>query len=368
VPGRGGGAGRRSRRGGPHRGRAGGGPREIRGGGADGVRRAAGIPGAEGLGAPGKRDGKPHFAVDFPGGRWGDIPLGGADESLAQVSEGVIKVCHCPGEAGLHRFGCIAGKVLDVPREPVSGADQRLDEVIPGLACAGKLRPRLLGGSQPLVQQMRQEYHGAVPGGITARLRPAARCAVSLPERMCQRRTRCADARTCPGYLLVRLTRPGVMARCRLTSRPVTAEPFGRGSQKPQDVREDVGDVERLPHGELTGPRSHCLVRGVCEVVQRPGQPGLLRLRAPARPAHRDPAPTGCDGAGSALLAGWPDRPRRRRCAVKAATPAARHRWRFADPGRDAIRPGRRCPAAGPCPLLRFIVCPRRRLLTWMPG
>ena len=156
---------------------------------------------------------------------------------------------------------------------------------------------------------MHQEYRGAVPGGITARLRPAARCAVSLPEQMCQRRPRCADARTCPGYLLVRLIRPGAMVRCWLTCRPVTAEPFRRGSQKPQDVREDVGDVERLPHGELTGPRSHCLVRGVCEVVQRPGQPGLLRLRASAQPAHRDPAPPGCDGAGSAFLAGWPDRP-----------------------------------------------------------
>jgi len=248
MPGRGG-AGRRSRRGGPHRGRAGGGAREIRGGGAGGVRRAAGIPGAEGLGASGKWDGNPHVAVDFLGVGWGDIPLCGADKSLAQVSEGVIKVCHCLGEAGIHRFGCIAGKVLDVPRESVSGADQCLDEVIPGLACAGKLRPRLIGDIQPLVQQMRQEYRGAVPGGIAARLRPAARCAVSLLERMCQRRTRCADARICPGYLLVRLIRPGAMARCWLASRPVTAELFGRGSEKPQDVREDVGVAVALLNG-----------------------------------------------------------------------------------------------------------------------
>src|SRR5712672_4572393 len=102
---------------------------------------------------------------------------------------------------------------------------------------------------------MRQEYRGAVPGGITARFRPAARCAVRLPEQMCQRRARCADARTCPGYLLVRLIRPGAMVRCWLTFRLVTAELFGRGSEKPQDVHQDVGDVERLPHGELTGPR-----------------------------------------------------------------------------------------------------------------
>ena len=273
------------------------------------VRRAAGVLGAEGLGASGKRDGNPQVAVDFPGVGWGDIPLGGADKSLAQVSEGVIKVCHCVGEAGMHRLGRIAGEVLDVPCESVSRADQRLDEVIPGLTCAGELRPRLIGDIQPLVQQMRQEYRGAVPGGITARLRPAAQCAVSLPEQMCQRRTRCADARTCPGYLLVRLIRPGVMVRCWLTSRPVTAEPFSRGSEKPQDVREDVGDVERLPHGELTGPRSYCLVRGVCEVVQRPGQPGLLRLRAAVWPAHRDPALPGCGRAGSAFLAGWPGWP-----------------------------------------------------------
>ena len=187
MPGRGGGAGRRSRRGGPPRGRAGGGAREIRGGGAGGVRRAAGIPGAEGLGAPGKGDGKPQVAVEFAGFRCCDISLGGADKSLAQVSEGVIKVCHCPGEAGMHRFGCIAGKILDIPREPVSRADQRLDEVIPGLACAGKFRPRLIGDSQPLVQQMRQEHGGAVAGGITAKVRPAARCAVDLLERMDQR-------------------------------------------------------------------------------------------------------------------------------------------------------------------------------------
>jgi len=56
------------------------------------------------------------------------------------------------------------------------------------------------------------------------------------------------------------------------------AEPFGRGFEKPQDVRDDVRDVERLPHGELTGPRVYCLVRAVSEVVQRLGQPGLLRL------------------------------------------------------------------------------------------
>ena len=80
-------------------------------------------------------------------------------------------MCHCLGEAGLHRFGRIAGKVLDAPREPVSRADQRLDEVIPGLACAGKLRPRLIGDIKPLVQLMRQKYRDAVPGGITARLR-----------------------------------------------------------------------------------------------------------------------------------------------------------------------------------------------------
>ena len=48
---------------------------------------------------------------------------------------------------------------------------------------------------------MRQEYRGAVPGGITARFRPAARCAVSLPEQMCQRRTRCADG--CGIHLLI---------------------------------------------------------------------------------------------------------------------------------------------------------------------
>jgi len=56
------------------------------------------------------------------------------------------------------------------------------------------------------------------------------------------------------------------------------AEPFGRGFEKPQDVRDDVRDVERLPHSELTGPRVYCLVRAVSEVVQRLGQPGLLRL------------------------------------------------------------------------------------------
>ena len=86
-------------------------------------------------------------AIEFPGVRWGDIPLCGADKRLAQVPEGVIKVCHCLGEASLHRFGRIAGKVLDAPRESVSRADQRLDEVIPGLVCAGKFRPRLIGDS-----------------------------------------------------------------------------------------------------------------------------------------------------------------------------------------------------------------------------
>ena len=106
------------------------------------------------------------------------------------MAEGVIKMCHRLGEAGLHRLGSIAGKVLDAPGEPVSGADQRLDEVVPGLVYAGKFRPRLIGDIQPLVQEMHQEYRGAVPGGITARLRPAARCAVSLLERMYQRRTR----------------------------------------------------------------------------------------------------------------------------------------------------------------------------------
>ena len=106
------------------------------------------------------------------------------------MPESVIKVCHCLGEASLHRFGRIAGEVLDAPRESVSRADQRLDEVIPGLACAGKFRPRLIGDSQPPVQQMRQEHGGAVAGGITAKIRPAARCAVSLLERMYQRSTR----------------------------------------------------------------------------------------------------------------------------------------------------------------------------------
>ena len=121
--------------------------REIRGSGAGGVGRAAGVLGAEGLGASGKRDGKPQVAVEFLAVRRGDIPLCGADKRLAQVSEGVIEMCHCLGEGGLHRFGRIAGQVLDVPREPVSRADQRLDEVVPGLVCAGKLRPRLIGDS-----------------------------------------------------------------------------------------------------------------------------------------------------------------------------------------------------------------------------
>jgi hypothetical protein len=80
------------------------------------------------------------------------------------------------------------------------------------------------------------------------------------------------------GYLLVRLIWPGVMFLCWLVSRPVTAEPFSCGVETAQDAREDVGDVERLPHGELAGPRSHCLIRGVSEVVQRLCQPGLLRL------------------------------------------------------------------------------------------
>jgi hypothetical protein len=149
-----------------------------------------GVLGAEGLGASGKRDGTPQVAVEFPGVRCCDIPFCGADKRLAQVPEGVIKMCHCFGDAGLHRFGRFAGKVLDAPRESVSRADQRLDEVIPGFVCAGKFRPRLIDDIQPLVQQMREEYRGAVPGGITARLRPAARCAVSLLERMYQRRTR----------------------------------------------------------------------------------------------------------------------------------------------------------------------------------
>ena len=77
---------------------------------------------------------------------------------------------------------------------------------------------------------------------------------------------------------LVRLIRAGVRVLCWLTFRPVTAKLFGRGFEEAQDVRKDIGDVERLPHGELTGPRSYCLVGGVSEVVQRLCQPGLLRL------------------------------------------------------------------------------------------
>jgi len=106
------------------------------------------------------------------------------------VPESVIEVRDCLGEASLHRFGRIAGEVLDAPCESVSGADQRLDEVIPGFVCAGKFRPRLIDDSQPLIQEMRHEHGGAVAGGITAKLRPAARCAVDPLERMYQRSTR----------------------------------------------------------------------------------------------------------------------------------------------------------------------------------
>ena len=103
--------------------------------------------------------------------------------------------------------------------------------------------------------------------------------------------------------------RVGVMVLSWLASRPVTAEPFSRGFEEAQDVREDVSDVERLPHGELTGPRSYCLVRGVSEVVQRLRQPGLPWLGAAARPAHRTSAPPGWPSAGSAVRAGLPGRP-----------------------------------------------------------
>jgi len=86
------------------------------------------------------------------------------------------------------------------------------------------------------------------------------------------------DARTRAGYLLVRLIRPGVIVLSWLTSRLVTAEPFSRGFEQAQNVREDVGDVEPLPHRELTGPRSYCLVCGVSEVVQSLRQPDLQWL------------------------------------------------------------------------------------------
>ena len=110
LPRRSGEAGRRSRRRGPQRGRAGGGAWEIRGSDADGQRRAAGILGAEGLGASRKRNGEPQPAVEFLGVRCCDVPLCGADEGLAQVPERVIKVCHCLGEGSLHRFGRIAAE------------------------------------------------------------------------------------------------------------------------------------------------------------------------------------------------------------------------------------------------------------------